>query len=377
MPRQRPGYTIWTRDANTHVVRIELLPDPVSGKRRRKTETVRGPIREAKSLGRQLVSQRDTGVELSPDKITVTNWLERWLKRHYAEGNIVESVFDRYDIVLKKHLIPSIGHISLTELRSDQIADLKGRWLSGESSTASKPLGPATVRKHLHVLRTALSDAVKSKLLAYNPADAVPLPSIKHVGEQRALDQGEISELLSSATGNRLDVPIRFTLSTGLRQGELLALRWSDIDMDRGLIHCRGTKTKHSKRTIEVSQGIVGLLRHHRSTQLEQRLRKARYWEELDLVFPSTIGKQWLGRLFYREYKTVVNRSALKDNSSVTWHTLRHTAASQWILHDVDIFTVSRRLGHASATFTMDVYGHLLKGQQAAAATALDYMIVN
>ena len=89
------------------------------------------------------------------------------------------------------------------------------------------------------------------------------------------------------------------------------------------------------------------------------------------------LSKPQIGRLFYREYKTVVNRSGLNDKPSVKWHTLRHTAASQRILHDVEIFTVSRRLGHASATFTMDVYSHLLKGQQAREATALDYIIVN
>ena len=102
----------------------------------------------------------------------------------------MKSVFGRYDNVLKKHLIPTTGYITPTELRSNQIADLKGRWLSGELSTASRPLSPATVRKHLHILRAALSNTVRSKLLVYNPADAVPLPFIKHVVARRASDQG-------------------------------------------------------------------------------------------------------------------------------------------------------------------------------------------
>jgi integrase len=375
MPRQRPEYTIWTRDTNTHVVRIELPPDPVTGKRRRKSETVRGPIREAKKIARQLVGQRETGVALTPEKITVADWLQRWLKRHHAEGNIVESVRDRYEAILHLHLIPAIGHIKLTELRSDQISDMKERWLSGESSTAPRPLAAATVKKHLNVLRKALSDAAVSKIIAHNPCDAVSSPSIKNVGEQRSLDENEVRTLFEASQGTRLDIAIRFALATGMRRGELLSLTWRDVDMDRGHVLCRGTKSKRSRRTIEVSDRVVTLLRQQHAEQLEQRLRIGQYWEENDLVFPSTIGKPWIKRLFYREYKAVVNRSGLDDPSSVKLHTLRHTAASLWILHGVDIFTVSRRLGHASASFTMDVYGHLLKGQQSAAATALDHMI--
>ena len=345
------------------------------GQLQRKTETVKGPIREAKKVARQLVSQRETGVALAPGKITVADWLQRWLKRHYADGNIVESVFDRYEVVLKIHLIPAIGHIKLTDLRSDQVADLKERWLSGESSTGTRPLAAATVKKHLNVLSKALSDAVMSKVIAHNPCDAVSSPSIKNVGEQRSLDENEVRTLFESSKGTRLDVPIRFALATGMRRGELLSLTWRDVDVGRGLVLCLGTKSKRSRRTIEVSERVIALLRPHRAEQLEQRLRVGQYWEENDLVFPSTIGKPWIKRLFYREYKGVVNRSGLDDPSTVKLHTLRHTAASLWILHGVDIFTVSRRLGHASASFTMDVYGHLLKGQQSAAATALDHMI--
>ena len=92
-------------------------------------------------------------------------------------------------------------------------------------------------------------------------------------------------------------------------------------------------------------------------------------------MFPSLIGTPWLARTFLRGYRTLLVKTTITEHASVNWHTLRHTAATQWINHGVDIFTVSRRLGHASASFTMDVYGHLLKGQQRAAAEALDYIL--
>lgn len=98
-------------------------------------------------------------------------------------------------------------------------------------------------------------------------------------------------------------------------------------------------------------------------------------WREHGLVFPSSIGTPWLARLLYRGYRDVLDRSGIADLDTVNWYTLRHTAATQWLRHGVDVFSVSRRLGHASASFTMDVYAHLLKGQQRQAAEALDYLL--
>ncbi len=111
--------------------------------------------------------------------------------------------------------------------------------------------------------------------------------------------------------------------------------------------------------------------------QAEQRLKLGGIWKECGLIFPSRVGTPWLPRPFYRGYRVIVTRAGVEDSESVYFHTLRHTAASQWIRLGADIFTVSRRLGHASAAFTMDVYGHLLKGQQRVAAEALDHLLAD
>jgi integrase len=154
-----------------------------------------------------------------------------------------------------------------------------------------------------------------------------------------------------------------------------MSLRWDDLDLDSRLLRCRGTKSQKSNRTIELSEVTVSMLRAHKREQLEWRLGLGVLWKDHGLVFPSRVGTRWFRSPFYRSYKRLVNGSGLDDPDSITWHTLRHTAASQWIRHGVDIFTVSRRLGHASASFTMDVYGHLLKGQQGEAARALDGLL--
>jgi integrase len=108
---------------------------------------------------------------------------------------------------------------------------------------------------------------------------------------------------------------------------------------------------------------------------MEHRLRLGAVWHDNDLVFPSLLGKPWIPRPFYKVYRRIVDESGIEHPQTVNWHTLRHTAASQWLRHGVDVFSVSRRLGHASASFTMDTYAHLLKGQQREAAEALDYLL--
>jgi integrase len=142
-----------------------------------------------------------------------------------------------------------------------------------------------------------------------------------------------------------------------------------------GKSHFDSPKTERSRRIIELSTATVHLLRTHRLAQAEHRLKVGAIWKDSGLVFPSLVGTPWLARDFLRGYRSILTKSKIQGSGGVDFHTLRHTAASQWIKYGVDIFTVSRRLGHASAAFTMNVYGHLLKGQQRQAAEALDHLL--
>ena len=384
--RDYGGGSIIERSPGRWQVCVELGLDPSSGRRRRQRFTIQGARRDAQQALRKGLQQRDSGLGLSPDKITVGEWLTRWLERHQAEGHIGPRTVDRYRGIIRCHLIPALGRLRLQGLRSDDIAEAKARWLEG--SAAQQALSGGTIHKHLVVLRQALDEAVKARIIERNPCDVVSAPSVKARAERRALTEEEIPALLAAAQGSRYDTPIRFTLATGLRQGELLGLRWEDVDFDAGLINVRQSlgyvggasffappKSERSRRVVELSAATAGLLRSHRAAQAAHRLRLGVIWQDHGLVFPSLIGTPWLARAFYRDYRGVLAGSGIADVASVNWHTLRHTAATQWLRHGADVFSVSRRLGHASASFTMDVYGHLLKGQQRQAAEALDYLL--
>lgn len=369
-------------------ITVELGRDPATKRRRRERFTFIGKAKDAEKALRAALTRRDNGLGVASDKITMKEWLERWLARHEAEGHVGARAHDRYRRIIAGHLSPALGSLRVQALRSDHITDLKASWLNGTAKTCRAPLAGATVHKHLVVLRQALADAVKAGIIARNPADVVSAPSVKVTSERRALTEDEIAELLRASAGTRYDAPIRLTLASGLREGELLGLRWSDIDFDAGVLHVRRNlqyvagklvfappKTDRSRRTVELSPATIALLRAHRLKLAEDRLRLGPVWKENGLAFPSSVGTPWLPRTFYRDYRRVIVGAAIDDAGTLNWHALRHTAASQWIRRGADIFSVSRRLGHASASFTMDVYGHLLKGQQRQAAEALDHLI--
>ena len=168
----------------------------------------------------------------------------------------------------------------------------------------------------------------------------------------------------------------------------LLGATWDVIDLERraflviwtlqiveGEFQMLPPKTERSRRTIELSARTLARLRRRRAVQNAARLELGTAWDDHNLVFPNGRGRYGHRAVFYKGFRRLLDASKIARSGEVNFHSLRHTAASQWILAGVDLLTVSRRLGHASASFTMDVYGHLLSGQQGPAAEALDHLI--
>ena len=350
-------------------VSVELPPNARSGKRQRRRFTISGTKRDAQQALRAALNERDHG-GVDPTRLTTGEWLARWLDRRIADGAIGPRVSENYRTICRSRLGPAIGSVRLQDLRAEHVLELK--------DDLSRTLAPATVKKILGLLRQSLEAAVAAQLLVRNPASSVASPTLAgKTRERRALDESEIIRVLEIAEGTAYGVAIRFALSTGARQAELLGATWESIDLERGtylvhqtLQHVGGEfqmlppKTRNSLRTIELSDATVALLRRHRAAQNAERLRLGGIWQDFDLVFPAADGRPQYRQSFYRGFRRIVGTAEIEATESVNWHSLRHTAASLWIKAGVDLFTVSRRLGHGSASFTMDVYGHLLSGQQ-------------
>ena len=230
--------TITERSPGRWRISIEVGRDPRTGQRRRHRFPVHGTRRDAQQALRKALQERDQGMFVPSGKVTVADWLSGWLARHQSEGHIGPRAHDRYLGIIRRHLAPALGRVKVQDLRPDHIADWKARWLSGDDSTADAPLSGATVFKHLVILRQALDSAVKAGLIPRNPCDAVSSPSVKAAVERRALTEDEISALVARSSGTRYDVPVRFTLATGLRQGELLGLLVEGCRSRRGDNRC-------------------------------------------------------------------------------------------------------------------------------------------
>ena len=314
------------------------------------------------------MSRRNWGSGVDPNQITTAEWLTQWLDERVHDQAIGPAVAYSYGKIIENHLVPAIGSVRLQDLRAANIRSLKSELLRSRR--------PGTVRKILGLLHQALNSAVTRKLIASNPASDVPMPSSKHgKKERRALSESEIEELLRVAKNTPYDMVIGFALATGARQAEVLGATWRAIDLERGTFHVTETlqvvagefrmvspKTERSRRTIELSLTTVQRLREHRAAQNATQLELGEEWEDHDLVFPAERGRYWHRAVFYQGYRELVDASGIEKPREVNFHMLRHRAASQWFKADVDPLTVSRRLGHASESFTLDVYGDELLG---------------
>jgi integrase len=286
-------------------------------------------------------------------------------------------------------LKPALGSLLLGEIKPVHVEDVKTRWLTGKKSTAHRPLAPSSVHQQLVVLSEALGEAERLQLMSRNPVSRVKSPSKGGHTERRILTEDEIRDVLEAANETSLDVLLRFALVTGLRIGEMLGLKWSDIDADAGTLLVQRNarqqpgqgvvmdqlKTKNARRLLELSPETIALLSGHRTADRLRNLAAGSVWKDLDLVFCTTVGTAHSQPNLLRVLRKVRRQSGISAPDQVTFHTFRHTAATHWIKAGSEIYAVSRRLGHADAAFTMNVYGHLLKGMQATAAGAFDHLI--
>jgi len=365
------------RGKGSWTVVIDLGRDPTTGKRKQLWRSVRGSKREAEALLAQLLHQRDMGIDAPPGRVTVGQFLERWLS-DYAQTNVAPSTLRRYRQLIHCHLLPALAGIPLSKLRPLHIQQAYSLILAKGRS--------ARTALHCHrVLREALQHALKWQLIARNPADAVepPRPGRQEI---RTLDPDGVRRLLRAADGTPFAALVHLAVMTGLRQGELLGLRWQDVDLEAGMVHVQQTaqwlpghgvvfrppKTHRSARPVALSPATREILRDHRRQQLEQRLSLGPAYSDHDLVFATPIGTPMDPSNLRRAWRHIVQAAGL---DACRFHDLRHAHATLLLHQGVHPKVVSERLGHSSVTITLDTYSHVLPGLQAQAVAPLDRLL--
>ncbi len=366
--------SIENRGKNTWRLMIELGRDP-SGKRLRKSYTVKGTKSEAQKKLRELLSYLDKGVPIDSSKATVHEFLDQWL-RDYAQPNTCISTFEGYTWYIKKYIVPYLGSVNLSALTPQHVQGLHAEMIQRKGLSARTAL-------HAHrILSQSLSHAVKWGLLVRNVCDAVdsPRPGRK---EMNVLDAHDIQRLLEGIADSPYRHVFFIAVYTGLRRGEILGLRWSDIDLkmnnlsvNRTVSRVKGKgiiisdpKTPFSRRCVALPFEANKLLSSLKSKQTEQAESLGIGWIESAYVFPDSDGMPLSPDTASHAFARTVKRLGLPQ---VRFHDLRHTHATIMLKQGVHPKIVSERLGHASVNITLDIYSHVLPNMQESAVIAFE-----
>lgn len=351
-----------------YYVVIESDPDS-EGRRVRKSHGGFDRLKDAKARLASVLEAQASGNYIEPSKLTVGQYLrDEWLPG--IKSTIRASTFHSYERNIELHVIPTLGNVPLQKLTPSQLNALYAALAEGE-----RPLSPKTIR-YLHtIVHRAMRDATKWGRLSRNPAAAADPPrQVK--SEMRAWDGQSMRRFLAGVTDDRLYPLYLLAATTGMRRGELLGLRW--VDLEDGRLSVRQTlisvaykaqfsepKTNRSRRTIALDPATLAALRAHRASQSTERLAWGPAWVDTELVFTRENGELIHPQALSDAFEAHVKRLELPK---LSFHGLRHTYATQALASGMKPWDLSDRLGHASVAFTLSSYRHAIQSTQDSAA---------
>jgi integrase len=340
-----------------------------------KRKTVYG--RKYKEVEKKLAEARGDavrGLVFDADNLKLGEYLDRWLADSVAD-TVRPTTFERYEQIVRLHIRPALGNLKLKNVTPAHVRGLYREKLEDGFS-------PRTVR-YIHVtLHKALKQAVADGLIPRNATEAVKPPQVRKE-EIRPLTAEQVKILFEALRGARLETLYILAVHTGLRQSELLGLKWGDVDLEAGTLQVRGTlttakggpalrspKTKSSRRTVKLSPTALEALRSHLERQLREIDQASDLWRENGLIFASESGEP-LKRHYITThlFKPLLKRAGLPQ---IRFHDLRHTCATLLLIKNVNPKVVSEMLGHSSIAITLDTYSHVLSNMQSKAAKALE-----
>jgi integrase len=332
--------------------------------------------KEVQDWLKKTIAQVDDGLTYHGANTTLKDFLEGWLVS--IQETIRSGTFNQYEMTCRRHIFPFLGNLMFKDVTPMRIQELY-------ISKSKAGTGARTIQVIHTVLHKSFEHAVKLGMIGRNPTDAANPP--RYLPEEmKFYDETQVSRLLMAARGDRYEVLYHLAIVTGLRQSELLGLKWSDLNWQKRTLkvqrqlkrnhHDQGyfttPKTKAGKRSIDLGVETIRKLHCQYDRQRLERLEAGNRWEENDLIFPSIIGTPLDQYNLLKRFKRFIQSVGLPE---IRFHDLRHTAASLMLNHGIPAIVVARRLGHSKVSITLDTYGHLLPEIQSAAADLMDDLI--
>ena len=362
--------------------RITTERDPGTGKQIQRSVSGKTQKEVAQKL-REISVEIDKRTYLAPTKLTVKDWLDTWVKEYLED--IKPSTKYLYTRNVEMYIIPNLGSVKLDALTSPMVQALYNR-LHKPGKKDVKPLSAKTIRSLHGVLHKALQQAVLNGYIRVNPTDACKPPRVVKK-EIQPLDETQVSEFLKAIQGHPHEYLYKITLFSGMREGEVLGLTWDCVDLEHGTLlikqQLRREQQKGGKyyfsppknnksRVLSLAPSVVQLFRLQKLKQNGMRLEAGNSWEENNLIFSNQTGGFLSYRTVYDCFKRIVDKIG---SPSTRFHDLRHTYAVLAIKSGDDSKTVQENLGHATAAFTLDVYGHVTAQMRRDSADRMEQVI--
>jgi integrase len=342
---------------------------------RRLTKYSRSPA-ECREWIKETLARIDGGLTYEARQITLEQFMRTWLEGKTL--SIRPTTAKGYRGTAERDILPFLGRVRLQQILPSHLKQLYAQ-LKDEGK------GPRMIQLAHVVLHAALHQAVRECILGRNPADAVQRPRVERT-EFQILNEEQAHQFLIAASGSPYETLFYLALATGMRKGELLGLKWSDLDWSKGILLVQRqlqqiagqgfslvtTKTKAGRRQIKVGQETLKRLETHRAQQEAVKTLTGERWQENDLIFASTIGTFLDQSKVSRELKKVLKKAGLPP---IRFHDLRHTSISFLLEMGMPVNTVQQRSGHSKASVTTDIYGHPMARSQDEAAQRIEEVI--
>jgi len=347
---------------------IDIGKDPLTGKRKQKRRRGFESKKEAEKALTALLNEVNEGTYIEPSKQLYSDYLNKWLRGR--EHSLSVQTLKAYKSYIKTHIAPTLGYVKLSALNPLHIQKFV-------MELRSKGLSPATVKRIFNVVNSSLNSAVKMELIKKNPASNNVEKPKWDSKENTIWNLKEVSSFLKVAKSSPYYIAFFLAVMTGMRQGEVLGLRWKDIDFENECLYVKqtlthdgkqfkdGAKSKAGNRSIGLDTYTIAVLKQHRKKVVANKLKYGIAYNDFDLVVCTPKGKPINPRNLLRAFYSLITKANLPK---IRFHDLRHTHASLMLQQGENIKLIS---GHSSVKITLDTYSHVLPNMQKEASNRL------